>query len=119
MTAPRTAILIPEVLDAGDRTALQAANPGLFLVLAQGEIPTEEPKANRHTWLTVLNVVKTLWSVGKTAAIFAGPLGVLAAAVVNTGIDEAEQAILQTPEVEDWTPTRIAEAKAAVKVPLT
>lgn len=117
MTAPKTALVVPERLDAADRDALQTANPGVFLVLAQGEIPTEEPKANRHTWLTVINVVKTLWSVGKTAAIFAGPLGVLAAAAVNAGIDEAEQAILKTPEVEDWTPTRIAAARAAVKDP--
>jgi hypothetical protein len=119
MTAPKTALLVPERLDAADREALTAANPGVFLVMAQGPIPTEEPKANRHTWLTVINVVKTIWSVGKTAAIFSGPLGILAAAVVNEGIEEAEQAILQAPEVEDWTPTRIAEAKAAVKGPTT
>lgn len=119
MTAPRTALIVPERLDAADREALTTANPGVFLVMTQGEIPVEEPKANRNTWLTVINVVKTLWSVGKTAAIFSGPLGVLAAAAVNTGINEAEQAILKTPEVEDWTPTRIAEARAAVKDPTT
>lgn len=119
MTSPRTALLVPDRLDAADREALQAANPGLFLVLAQGEIPTEEPKANRNTWLTVINVVKTLWSVGKTAAIFSGPLGILAAGAVNMGLNEAEQAILGSPEVEDWPLSRIAAAKAAVKVPLT
>ncbi len=119
MTAPKTALIVPERLDAADREALTAANPGVLLVMTQGEIPTEEPKANRHQWLTVINVVKTLWSVGKTAAIFSGPLGVLAAAVVNEGIEEAEQAILKTPEIEDWTPTKIAAARAAVLDPQT
>ena len=119
MTAPRTALIVPERLDAADREALSTANPGVFLVLTQGEIPTGEPEANRNTWLTVINVVKTLWSVGKTAAIFSGPLGVLAAGAINMGLHEAEQAITAAPEVEDWTPTKIAAARAAVKDPTT
>jgi len=119
VTAPKTALLVPERLDAADREALTAANPGVLLVMTQGEIPTEEPKANRHTWLTVINVVKTLWTFGKTAAIFSGPLGMLAASAVNMGLESAEQAILKTPEIEDWTPTKIAAARAAVLDPQT
>ncbi len=119
MSAPKVALVVPPTVEPADAEAIRAANPGVFLVLAQTEVPAEEPKANRNTWLTVINVVKTLWSVGKTAAIFSGPLGILAAAAVNTGINEAEQAILGAPEVEDWPLSRIAAAKAAVAVPLT
>ena len=119
MTAPKTALVVPERLDAADRDALQTANPGVFLVLAQGEIPTEEPKANRHTWLTVISVVRGLLDAGKLAGIFTGPLIPVAATVLGMGLDEAEQAINEAPEVEDWTPTRIAAARAAVLEPTT
>lgn len=119
MSDPRASLVLPSRLDDADRAALTAANPGVFLVVAQGEIPAEEPKLNRHTWLTIISIVRGLLSAGKVAGIFTGPLIPAAAYVVGIGLDRAEQAILGSPEVEDWTPTRIAEARAAVLDPLT
>ncbi|MFA6031113.1 MAG: hypothetical protein WC969_14755 [Elusimicrobiota bacterium] len=113
------ALVIPSRLDEADVTALKAANPQAFLVVAQGEIPTEEPSANRHVWLTVISVVRGLLAAGKFAGIFTGPLIPVAATVLGMGLDRAEQAILAAPEIEDWTPTRIAEARAAVLDPQT
>ena len=112
-------LVIPPRLDAADREAIVAANPGVFLVLAQGEIPAAEPTANRHTWLTVIAVLKGLIGAGKTAGIFTGPLIPIAATALGLGLDHAEQAILGAPEVEDWTPSRIAAARAAVLDPQT
>lgn len=117
--SPRPYLVVPQRLDAEDVAAMKAANPGVFLVVAQGEVPVTEPKANRHVWLTVISVVRGLLSAGKAAGIFAGPLIPVAATVLGMGLDRAEQAILKAPEVEDWTPTRIAAARAAVKEPTT
>ena len=114
-----SALVIPPRLDGEDLAALKAANPGVFLVVAQGEIPAEEPKANRHTWLTVIAVLKGLLAAGKTAGIFTGPLIPIAATALGLGLDHAEKAILGAPEVEDWTPARIAAARAAVEDPRT
>lgn len=111
------ALVIPSRLDAADVDALKLANPGAFLVVAQGEVPTAEPTANRHVWLTVISVVRGLLDAGKVAGIFTGPLIPVAATVLGMGLDRAEQAINAAPEVEDWTPTRIAAARAAVKDP--
>ena len=113
------ALVLPPRLDAADVDALRTANPGVFLVVAQGEIPAEAPKANRHTWLTVISVLKGLLAAGKTAGIFTGPLIPIAASVLGLGLDRAEQAISGAPEVEDWTIDRIAAARAAVKDPQT
>ncbi|MDP2317468.1 MAG: hypothetical protein Q8P41_31580 [Pseudomonadota bacterium] len=113
------ALVIPTRLDEADVAAVKLANPTAFLVVAQGDIPTEEPSANRHVWLTVISVVRGLLAAGKVAGIFTGPLIPVAATVLGMGLDEAEQAILKAPEVEDWTPTRIAAARAAVKDPTT
>jgi len=112
-------LVLPQRLDAADREALAAANPGVFLVIAQGEIPAEPPKANRHTWLTVISIVKGLLAAGRVAGIFTGPLIPIAATVVGLGLDYAEKAILDAPEVEDWTIERIEAARAAVKEPQT
>lgn len=112
-------IVLPARLDDADRAALVAANPGAFLVVAQGEIPAEPPKANRHTWLTVIQIVRGLLAAGKVAGIFTGPLIPIAASVVGLGLDRAEQAILGSPEVEDWTIERIEAARAAVLDPQT
>ena len=112
-------LVIPSRLDAADVDALKLANPTAFLVVAQGEVPTEEPKANRHVWLTVISVVRGLLDAGKFAGIFTGPLIPVAATVLGMGLDRAEQAINEAPEVEDWTPTKIAAARAAVKDPTT
>lgn len=119
MSEPRSVLVLPQRLDAADVDALKAANPAAFLVVAQGEIPTEEPTANRHVWLTVISVVRGLLAAGKVAGIFTGPLIPVAATVLGMGLDEAEQAITAAPEVEDWTSTRIAAARAAVKDPQT
>ncbi len=112
-----SAIVLPPRLDAADVEALRQANHGVFLVVAQGEIPAEQPTANRHTWLTVISVLKGLLAAGKTAGIFTGPLIPIAASVLGLGLDRAEQAISGAPEVEDWTIERIAAARAAVKDP--
>jgi hypothetical protein len=119
MSEPRSVLVLPPRLDTADVDALKAANPGAFLVVAQGEIPTEEPKANRHVWLTVISVVRGLLSAGKVAGIFTGPLIPVAATVLGMGLDRAEQALTDAPEIEDWTPTKIAAARAAVKDPTT
>lgn len=119
MSEPRAALVIPQRLDADDLAALKAANPGVFLVVAQGDVPAEEPKANRHTWLTVISVLKGLLAAGKTTGIFTGPLIPIAATALGVGLDHAEKAILDAPEVEDWTPARIAAARAAVLDPQT
>lgn len=119
MSAPHSVLVLPPRLDEADRAAITAANPGAFLVVAQGEIPAEEPKANRHTWLTVISILKGLLGAGKVAGIFTGPLIPIAASVLGTGLDYAEKAILGSPEIEDWTPSRIAEARAAVLDPQT
>lgn len=111
------AIVIPAGVPADAIEKLKAANPGLFLVVAQGEVPAEQPKANRHTWLTVISVLKGLVAAGKTAGIFTGPLIPIAASVLGLGLDRAEQAISGAPEVEDWTIDRIAAERAAVKDP--
>ena len=111
------AIVIPAGIPAEAIEKIRAANPGLFLVVAQGEVPAEQPKANRHTWLTVISVLKGLVAAGKTAGIFTGPLIPIAASVLGLGLDRAEQAISGAPEVEDWTIDRIAAAMAAVKDP--
>ena len=111
------ALVIPSRLDAADVDALKLANPTAFLVVAQGEVPTTEPTANKHVWLTVISVVRGLLDAGKLAGIFTGPLIPVAATVLGIGLDEAEQAINEAPGVEDWTPTRIAAARAAVKDP--
>lgn len=113
------AIVIPAGVTSDVVEKLKAANPGLFLVVAQGEVPTEQPTANRHTWLTVISVVKGLLAAGKTAGIFTGPLIPIAASVVGIGLDRAEQAISGAPEVEDWTIDRIAAARAAVEDPIS
>lgn len=113
------ALVIPSRLDAADVDALKLANPGAFLIVAQGEVPAEEPKANRHTWLTVIAVLKGLLGAGKAAGIFTGPLIPIAATALGLGLDHAEKAILGAPEVEDWTPERIAAARAAVEDPRT
>ena len=116
--SPRPALVLPPRLDADDVAAVKLANPGVFLVVAEGDIPAEPPKAtDRHVWLTVISVVRGLLAAGKTAGIFTGPLIPIAATVVGLGLDEAEKAILNTPEVEDWTIERIAAARAAVKDP--
>ena len=113
------ALVLPPRLDADDVAAVKLANPGVFLVVAEGDIPAEPPKANRHVWLTVISVVRGLLAAGKLAGIFTGPLIPIAATVVGLGLDEAEKAILDTPEVEDWTIERIAAKRAAVKEPTT
>ena len=117
--SPRPALVIPQRLDADDLTALKAANPGVFLVVAQGEVPTEPPKANRHTWLTAISVLRGLLAAGKVAGIFTGPLIPIAATALGVGLDHAERAILDAPEIEDWTPERIAAKRAAVADPQT
>ena len=114
-----TALVIPQGIPAEAVEKIRAANPGVFLVVAQGEVPAEKPTANRHTWLTVISVLKGLVAAGKTAGIFTGPLIPIAASVVGLGLDRAEQAISGAPEVEDWTIDRIAAARAAVKDPQT
>ena len=119
MTAPKTALIVPERLDAADREALTAANPGVFLIIAQGEIPAEPPKAPRHVWLTVISIVRGLLAAGKVAGIFTGPLIPIAATALGVGLDHAERAILDAPEVEDWTAERIAAKRAAVMEPTT
>jgi len=63
--------------------------------------------------------LRGLLAAGKLAGIFTGPLIPIAATVVGLGLDEAEKAILDTPEVEDWTIERIAAKRAAVKEPTT
>ena len=113
------ALVIPPRLDEADLAAIRAANPAVFLVVAQGEIPTEQPTAHRHTWLTVISVLKGLLAAGKTAGIFTGPLIPIAATALGVGLDHAEEAILGAPEVENWTPARIAAARAAVLDPQT
>ena len=113
------AIVIPAGIPAEAIEKIRAANPGLFLVVAQGEVPAEQPKANRHTWLTVISVLKGLVAAGKTAGIFTGPLIPIAASVLGLGLDRAEQAISGAPEVEDWTIHRIAAERAAVQDPQT
>ena len=113
-------LVIPQRLDADDLTALKAANPGVFLVVAQGEVPAEPQKAaNRHTWLTVISVLRGLLAAGKVAGIFTGPLIPIAATALGVGLDHAEKAILDAPEIEDWTPDRIAAKRAAVLDPQT
>ena len=119
MTAPRTVLVLPERLDAADREALQAANPKAFLILAQGEIPAEPQPQKKAGWLMLVRVLKGLISYGKSAAIFAGPLAVGAAGLVEMGLDEAEQALSGAPETEDWTLDRIRAARAAVADPQT
>ena len=119
MSDSRPALVIPGSVSPEYSTAIQKANPGVFLVLAQGEIPAAEPSANRHVWLTVISIVRGLLSAGKVAGIFTGPLIPIAATVAGMGLDRAEQALLDAPEVEDWTPTKIAAARAAVKDPTT
>lgn len=117
--SPRPALVLPARLDAADREALVAANPGVFLIVAQGEIPAAPPKANRHVWLTVISILRGLLAAGKTAGILTGPLIPIAATALGVGLDHAEQAILGAPEVEDWTAERIAAKRAAVLDPST
>lgn len=112
-----TPLVIPPDIPPEVVERLKAANPGLFLVVAQGEVPADKPSANRHTWLTVISVLKGLVAAGKTAGIFTGPLIPIAASVLGLGLDRAEQAISGAPEVEDWTIDRIAAERAAVKDP--
>lgn len=122
MSDPRTAIVIPAGVSPEAVEALRKANPDVFLVVSGAEPAAAEPKANRHVWLTVISIVRGLLAAGKTAAIFSGPaafLAPIAAGVLNTGLDRAEQALTGAPEVEDWTLSRIADARAAVKDPIS
>lgn len=119
MSEPRTHLIVPPRLDADDLAAVKEANPGVFLVVAQGEIPAEPPKANRHVWLTVISILRGLIAAGKTAGILTGPLIPIAATALGVGLDHAERAILDAPEVEDWTPERIAAKRAAILDPQT
>ena len=119
MTAPRSALVIPERLDAADREALKAANPQAFLVFAQGDItPAPEPQ-KKAGWLVLVKVLKGLLAAGKTAAIFTAPLAAGAAGLLEMGLDEAEQALAGAPETEDWPIERIRAARAAVADPQT
>ena len=120
-----TALVIPAGVPPEATEAIKAANPGLFLVVS-GAAPAQagapEPKAHRQTWLTVISILRGLIGIGKTAAVFTGPaawLAPIAADALNAGLDRTEQAILGNPEVEDWTVSRIAAARAAVKDPTT
>ena len=112
-----TPLVIPSRLDVADVDALKLANPDAFLVIAQGEVPAEPPKANKHVWLTVISILRGLLAAGKTAGILTGPLIPIAATALGVGLDHAEQAILGAPEVEDWTAERIAAKRAAVLDP--
>lgn len=119
MSEIKAAIVVPERLDAADREAIVAANPGIFLVLAQGEIPATPEPQKKSGWLMLIRVLKGLLAYGKTAAIFSGPLAVGAAGLLNMGLDEAEDALSGAPETEDWPLERIRAAKAAVLDPQT
>lgn len=119
MSAPRSALVIPERLDAADREALKAANPNTFLIFAQGEVPPAPEPQKKAGWLMLIRVLNGLLSVGKTTAILASPLAAGAAALVEMGLDEAEQALSGAPETEDWPIERIRAARAAVLDPQT
>ena len=125
MSDPRTAIVIPAGVSPEAVEALRKANPDVFLVVSGAEpaaATAPEPKAHRQTWLTVISILRGLIGIGKTAAVFTGPaawLAPIAADALNAGLDRTEQAILGNPEVEDWTISRIAAARAAVKDPIS
>ncbi|HRI09219.1 MAG TPA: hypothetical protein PKW35_15460 [Nannocystaceae bacterium] len=123
MGKPRVALVIPAGVPADVVEKLRVANADVFLVVSGAEpgAPTApELKAYRQTWLTVISILRGLIGIGKTAAVFTGPaawLAPIAADALNAGLDRTEQAILGNPEVEDWTISRIAAARAAVEDP--
>ena len=122
MSEPRAAIVVPAGVPADAVEKLRAANPDVFLIVSGAEPAAAEPKAHRQTWLTVISILRGLIGMGKTTALFTGPaapFAAMAAGALNMGLDRAEQALLGNPEVEDWTLSRIAAAKAAVKDPQT